>query len=315
MENNRKVNNLAEFLNKEITGDYLVTQKELREGARDFYLRLKLSDNSGSIAGNVWNNAKVISDKFQEGDIIRVKGIVISYKAQIQITVNKVKKLDPEEYNLVEFIASTEKDINGLSDKLFEYIESIQNEYIKKLLTNIFDNKDFMGKFLEAPAAKSWHHNYVGGLVEHTVSVTMICDFASRLYPVNRDLLIAGAILHDIGKVYEYEVKPGIEFSTMGRLIGHLSLADHFVAEQAGNINNFPSDLLMKIRHLILAHHGEYEKASCRLPQIIEAVVLHFADNLDAQTVGVKQTIEGVSSSKSDWSEYDKLNNRFYYLK
>ena len=315
MENQRMINQLADYLNKEITGDYLVIQKELREGARDHYIRLKLADKTGSITANVWNNALSIAEKFAEGEVVRVKGIVISYKSQIQLTVNKLRRLDSEEYNLADFIATTSKNINKLSDKLFEYVESIKDENIKALLLSIFDDKEFYNKFLEAPAAKTWHHNYMGGLIEHTVSVTMICDFASHLYPVHRDLLLAGALLHDIGKVYEYETKPGIEFSTEGRLIGHLSLADHFVADRAAKINNFPRNLLMKIRHLILAHHGEYEKASCRLPQTIEAVVLHFADNLDAQTIGVKQVIEGISAAQSEWSEFDRLNNRYYYIR
>jgi 3'-5' exoribonuclease len=135
----------------------------------------------------------------------------------------------------------------------------------------------------------------------------------SRNYNVNYDLLMAGAMLHDVAKVYEYDNKPAIEFTTMGRLVGHLSLGDQLICSKAALINNFPPEVLMLLRHLILAHHGEYEKASVRLPQTLEAIVLHHADNLDAQTVGVMQMVEAAPAD-AVWTEYDKLNNRYYYL-
>jgi len=215
----------------------------------------------------------------------------------------------------MEYIETTSKDITKLSDKLFEYIENIQDVYLKELLLSIFEDKEFFTLFANSPAAKTWHHNYLGGLLEHTISVTTICDFATHLYPLNKDLLITGAILHDIGKVYEYHVKPTIDFSVEGRLVGHIPLGDKVVCEKAAQINNFPKELLIKLRHLILAHHGEYEKASARLPQTLEAIVLHYADNLDAQTVGVQQLIQAVKNPDADWTEYDRLNNRYFYIK
>lgn len=308
------VNELSNFLNKEVISDFLVTQKELREGARDHYIRLKLTDNTGSITGNIWNNAKSFNDKFKEGDVIRIKGIIISYKAQLQLTINNVRVLQAEEFDMADFIETTSKDVNKLSDRIFQLIDSIQDERVKELLLSIFEDKHFYARFAQAPAAKTWHHNYLGGLIEHTVAVANICDFSSKMYPVERDILIAGALLHDVGKIDEYEASLTIQFSTIGRLVGHLALSDELVCKKAALLNHFPENTLLKIRHLILSHHGEYEKASVRLPQTIEAVVLHFADNLDAQTVGVKQMIEAVQNPDQEWSEYDKLNNRYYYL-
>ncbi|MCD4819556.1 MAG: HD domain-containing protein [Candidatus Cloacimonetes bacterium] len=315
--NNEKIyiKELSKFLNKEVISDFLVVQKELREGAKNFYIRLKLADKTGSMSANVWNQAKMISEMFQEGDVIRIKGIVISYKAQLQLTVNKVRLLQEEEYDLANFMETTSQDMNKLSDCLFGFIDSINDTQIKQLLLNIFEDKEFYAKFGRAPAAKSWHHNYLGGLLEHTVSVATICDFTANMYPVNRDILMAGAIFHDIGKVFEYDVTSKIEFSTIGRLVGHLALSDQFVCEKAALINNFSANNLLKIRHLILAHHGEYEKASVRLPQTIEAILLHYADNMDAQTIGVKQLIEAAQNPDQEWSEFDRLNQRYYYLK
>ncbi|MCK4956785.1 MAG: HD domain-containing protein [Candidatus Cloacimonetes bacterium] len=315
MAQNIKINQLSNSLNQEIVSDFLVSQKELREGTKANYLRLTLADKTGSMVGNVWSNADTFSEKFKEGDVVRIKAIVISYKGKYQLNINVIKPLFPEEYNLADFIASTDKDINKLSDKLFLFIDSIKNNYLKEMLLNIFEDKEFYSKFAQAPAAKSWHHNYVGGLLEHTISVATICDFSSHHYPVDRDLLLIGAILHDIGKVREYSLKSSIDFTAEGRLVGHIPLGDQLVCEQAAKINNFPQGLLMKLRHLILAHHGEYEFASARLPQTIEAVLLHQADNLDAQTVGVKQLIEAQQNPEAEWTDFDRLNNRFYFMK
>ncbi|MDO9577428.1 MAG: HD domain-containing protein [Candidatus Cloacimonadales bacterium] len=309
------VSELKEHLNKEIISDFLVVQKELREGTKDFYIRLRLADKTGSIPGNVWNNAKSVAEKFEEGDVIRVKGVVISYKMQIQITVNKIQKLAEEEYEITEFMETTSKDVNKLSEKLFTFIDRINEPNLKQLLLQIFEDKEFYARFAKAPAAKTWHHNYIGGLLEHTISVATICDFAAHLYPVDKDLLITGALLHDIGKVVEYDIKNKIEFSVEGRLIGHIPLGDQLVCNQAARLNNFPPELLMKLRHLILSHHGEYEKASARLPQTLEAIVLHHADNLDAQTVGVVQIKEQIQNDDAEWSEFDRLNERYYYIK
>ncbi len=309
------VKELKDHLNKEIISNFLVSQKELREGAKDFYIRLKLNDCTGSISGNVWNNAKVIDEKFKVGDVIQVKGVIISYKAQLQVTVNKIIRIPEEEYDITDYLQTTSRDVNKLSEKLFEYVESIGNSYLKQLLSKIFDDKEFFTKFAQAPAAKNWHHNYIGGLLEHSVTVASICEFSTHLYKVDKDLLITGALLHDVGKVLEYNIKPTIEFTPEGRLVGHIPLGDHIVCEKAAEIDNFPPDLLFKLRHLILSHHGEYEKASARLPQTLEAVVLHHADNFDAQTVGVAQLIGSVQKDDAIWTEYDKLNNRYYYIK
>jgi len=309
------VKELKDHLNKEIISNFLVTEKILREGAKDFYIRLKLADSSGSIFGNVWNNAKTIAEKFEEGDVVQVKGFIITYKAQLQVTVNKIKKIPQEEYDLNDYLETTTKDITKLSDKLFDYIESIKNQYLKELLLSIFEDKEFFTKFGQAPAAKSWHHNYIGGLLEHTMSVAGLCDYASHNYNVDKDLLITGAILHDIGKVFEYQVLPNIDFTPVGRLVGHIPLGDNFIADRAKEINGFPEDLLMKLRHLILSHHGEYEMASARLPQTLEATILHQADNFDAQTIGVQQLKNAVTDDNAKWTEFDRLNNRYYYIK
>jgi len=313
MEDHILVKDLHELTGKELTGFYLVMEKELREGKAGYYLRLKLQDRSGSISANIWTNAEKEAENFDEGDIIKIKGSVVSYKGQTQLTIQKVRYADHSEYHIEDFLSRSKKDPDFLSQELFRFIDSVENQYLKQLLKSIFEDKDFFSQFYLSPAAKSWHHNFIHGLLEHTVSVAQLCDFLCVQYPVNRDLLITGALLHDSSKVIEYNNKPNIDFTDLGRLVGHLSLADEMVCKKAGLINLFPSDLLMHVRHLILAHHGEYEKASVRLPQTLEALVLHLADNLDAQSTGVMQFIDSAPPG-AKWTEFDKLNSRYYLI-
>lgn len=307
-----EIKEFSQFVGKEITGYYLAAQKELREGKNDFYLKIRLQDKSASCNSNVWNNAQKEAEGFEEGDVVKVKGMVVNYKGQIQLTISKIRYADPSEYDINDFLAKSRKDPKLMADEFFKYVDSIQNVHLKELLKAIFDDKEFFTRFSYSPAAKSWHHNYIHGLLEHTVSVTRLCAFLAQYYNVNYDLLITGALLHDAAKVYEYDQKPSIEFTNIGRLVGHLTLGDQLVCAKAAQLNNFPAELLMLVRHLILAHHGEYEKASVRLPQTLEALVLHMADNLDAQTIGVQQLLE-ITPADSEWSEFDKLNNRYYY--
>ncbi len=307
-----EIKEFSQFVGKEITGYYLAAQKELREGKNDFYLKVRLQDKSASCNANVWNNAQKEAEGFEEGDIVKVKGMVVSYKGQIQLTISKIRFADPSEYDINDFLAKSQKDPKQLADEFFTYMDSIKDVNLNKLLKAIFEDKEFFAKFSYSPAAKTWHHNYIHGLLEHTVSVARLCAFLAQQYSVSYDLLMTGALLHDAAKVYEYEQKPSIEFTNIGRLVGHLTLGDQLVCTKAAQINNFPSELLMLVRHLVLAHHGEYEKGSVRLPQTLEALVLHMADNLDAQTIGVQQLLE-ITPADSEWSEFDKLNNRYYY--
>ncbi len=307
------VSELKDQIGKEITGFYLVSEKELRDGKNDQFLRLRLQDRTGSLAAYVWKDAAKISDSFAESDVVKVRAMVNLYKEQVQLSIVQIRYADHSEYSLEELVATTKKNPNALAEQFFSFIDKVENIFLNKLLRSIFDDKELFTRFFEAPAAKSWHHNYRHGLLEHTVSVATLCDFVSVQYPVNRDLLLSGALLHDFGKIFEYDAKPAIDFTDIGRLVGHLSLCDQFVCERARQISGFPEQTLLNLRHLILAHHGEYEKASVRLPQTLEALVLHLCDNLDAQSTGVAQLLEAAPPN-AVWTEYDKLNNRYYHL-
>lgn len=313
MDNQTPISELHQKTGEEIVGFYLAAEKELRDGKNEQYLRLKLQDRSGSISANVWKEAKKCADLFDAGDIVKIKGNVVSFKGQTQISITQLRFADKSEYRIEDFLARSKIAPEVLAERFFSFVDKVEQAHLNKLLHLIFDDKEFFSRYLDAPAAKGWHHNYVHGLIEHTVSVASICEFAATMYPVNYDLLVTGALLHDVAKVMEYEGKTNIEFSDAGRLIGHLSMSDQLVCETAARIPGFPEELLINLRHLILAHHGEYEKASVRLPQTLEALLLHLCDNLDAQAVGVSQLIDA-SPPHAVWTEFDRLNNRYYKI-
>ncbi len=307
------ISDLHQHENKEINGFYLAGEKELREGKGGQYLRLRLIDRSGQIAGNVWKDAAKYAVHFKAGDIIHLKATVVNFKGQIQLSVTDLRFADKSEYDMAQFRARSKFEPEFLAERFWGFVDGVTDEYLNKLLHLIFEDKAFFAKYLDAPAAKGWHHNYMHGLIEHSVAVAALCEFCSTQYPVSYDLLITGALLHDVAKVWEYSGQGVYDFTDVGRLIGHLSMSDQLVYTTANSIPGFPEDLLLNLRHLILSHHGEYEKASVRLPQTLEAIVLHFCDNLDAQSAGVAQLVTAAPPD-AVWSEFDKLNNRYYRI-
>ncbi|MDI3504135.1 MAG: 3-5 exoribonuclease [Candidatus Cloacimonadota bacterium] len=306
-------NELHQYESKEIIGFYLAVEKELREGKGGQYLRLKLQDRSGQVTANVWKDAVKAAADFDAGDVVKIRAQVVNYKGQIQLSITQLRYADKSEYEISNYVTCSRFEPDFLAERFWAFVDKVENEYLNRLLHTIFDDKDFFTRFLEAPAAKSWHHNYRHGLIEHIIAVASLCEYASSLYPVSRDLMLAGALLHDVAKVIEYNAKIAIDFTDEGRLLGHLSMGDQMAVQAAAQIPGFPEDLLLNLRHLILSHHGEYEKASVRLPQTLEAVLLHHCDNLDAQAAGVSQLL-AASPPDAIWSEYDKINNRYYRI-
>jgi len=313
MEEHILVNELFQHENKEVIGYYLAAEKELREGKGGQYLRMKLQDRSGQVTANVWKDAAKAASEFDAGDVVKIQAQVVNFKGQIQLSVSRLRFADKSEYDISHFVARSRFEPEFLAERFWGFVDKVENEYLNRMLHMIFDDKDFFARYLNAPAAKGWHHNYMSGLIEHSIAVANICEFISSQYPVSLDLMLCGALLHDVGKVIEYNDKTAIDFTDEGRLLGHLCISDQIAVEAAAKIPGFPPDLLLNVRHLILSHHGEYEKASVRLPQTLEAILLHHCDNLDAQAAGVSQLL-AAAPPEAVWSEYDKLNNRYYRI-
>jgi 3'-5' exoribonuclease len=311
------VENLDEHIGEEIVSFFAIREKSLRKSrAGKSYLRVTCVDKTGNVMGNIWDKASQLSKKFTVADIVKVQAFIELYENQTQLSISNIRKAKEQEYEIADFSPTTTKDINKLTEQLFNFVDSIQNQYLNKLLHLFFDDKEFLKKFASAPAAKSWHHNVIGGLLYHTITVTKICNAVANFYEdLDRDLLVACAVLHDIGKVEEYSLKPFIDFTDEGKLVGHIVIGDKMVVDKIQQINNFPPMLKNKIRHLLLSHHGEREKGAVVLPKTKEAIILHYADNMDAHIMGVQDLIEKAKKQNREWTEYNNLTKREYYTK
>ena len=270
-----------------------------------------LQDKTGVINAKVWDLSNEIQD-FEENDFIKIDGVALYYQGEPQIKVSKIRRSMEGEYDLSDYIPRTDKDISVLTEQINGFISSIKNPSIKELLTNIFiNNKEINETFAIRSAAKMMHHSYLGGLIEHTVCVTQICEYIYGMYKhINRDLLICAAMLHDIGKIYELSPFPYNNYTDDGRLLGHIFIGAELVSKETLKIINFPAELEMLIKHCILSHHGEYEFGSPKRPKIIEALVLFCADNIDAKTKAFETAIES-ESPQDNWLSYNKLFDRY----
>lgn len=285
-----------------ILGHYFCCQKHsLKTKTGKTYYSLKLQDKTGTIDGKVWELNNDIQS-FDEKDYIKIDGVVLLYQNSLQLKISKIRKSSEEEYDEKDYIPTTDKNVDTLSQDLEKLIASV-NPPIKTLLEDILLKDDFVAKhFKTHSAAKTLHHSYMGGLFEHVVSVGQLCDFLSSRYKhVNRDVLICAALLHDIGKVYELSPFPGNDYTDEGELIGHIVIGVEMVSRAAAKIG-IPKEELNLIKHCIISHHGELEFGSPQKPKTIEAMILHAADTTDSK---IKMFEEALDKSKNTtWIGY-----------
>ncbi len=273
------------------------------------YETVTLQDKTGTMDGKIWDlNSFGIAD-FDAMDYIDVTGEVTSFNNALQINIRGLRVCAEGEYDAADYMPMTEKNIDEMYEELLWLIGSIENPYYKTLLENIFIvDQDFVKRFRTASAAKTVHHAFVGGLLEHTLSVTKLCDYYCKNYPVlRRDLLLCAAMCHDIGKTAEIAAFPINDYTDDGQLLGHIVIGSQMVAERAAGIAGFPHGLLSQLQHCILAHHGKYEFGSPKLPALIEAVALNYADDTDAKLETFKEILVKNTQRGSDWFGYNGL--------
>lgn len=266
-----------------------------------------LQDKSGTVDAKIWdpNNAGI--DDFDSLDYIEVYGDVNSFQGALQINVKRVRLCREGEYDPANYLPVSKKDIPGMYKELLGYIGSIQNEYLKKLLESFYvEDEAFIRVFQKSSAAKSVHHGFVGGLLEHTLSVVKLCDYFCKTYPLlKRDLLLTAAMCHDIGKTKEISLFPQNDYTDDGQLLGHIVIGSEMIGEKVRTIPGFPEVLASQLKHCILAHHGEYEYGSPKKPAIMEALALNLADNADAKLETFTEILEG--TTEQGWLGYNRL--------
>ncbi len=301
----------------QVISSFLVSEKNMtfsQKGAP--YLSLRLKDKTGEIEGRVWDRAAEFDTLFKKGDIIHIQARAASFKDALQLSIVNLKKPGFSEIDLSDFNPTSKSDIQAMFNDLITIVEGIRNPFLKQLLQSFFDDSVVVNHFKVAPAAKGFHHVCIGGLLEHTLSVVrLLLTVADHYADIDRDLLIAGGILHDIGKIDELTYNNVIEYSDEGRLIGHIVIGVEMINQRIAAIADFPKELAMKLRHILISHHGEMEFGSPKRPKTLEALIIHYIDDLDAKVNAFQSYVEASADNGTDWTPYHRLLERFLYKK
>ena len=272
------------------------------------YDNVILQDKTGTLDAKIWDPGSVGIDEFDAMDYVAVTGDVTSFQGNLQLSIKRVRKVGEGEYEPENYLPVTDKDIDEMYKEMMGYINSIKNPYLSKLLHMFFDDEAFAKAFKFHSAAKSVHHGFVGGLLEHTVSVTRNCNYFAENYPfLNRDLLLTAAMFHDIGKLKELSTFPENDYTDAGQLLGHIMIGAEWIGDKIREIDGFPVVLANELKHCILAHHGELEYGSPKKPALVEALALSFADNLDAKMETVREILAGVPENNLQWQGFNRL--------
>lgn len=296
-----------------VKGCYLVKDKRVgtaRTG--NMFLSMTLADRTGDLEAKVWEKAQEFSAVFEKGDILDIEGLAESYKGQLQVSVARLKRCEGEADPSL-FLESAPGDPSEMMADLREILKGVQNSHLKGLHDRFLADHDFLKRFKRAPAAKNFHHGYLGGLLEHTLSVCGMAVTVAGHYPrLDRELLLSGAFLHDIGKIRELAWERNIDYTDEGRLLGHLALGVSMLEEKITGMKRFPDGLAARLKHLILSHHGQYEFGSPKRPKFLEAFALHLIDDLDAKINGLGRFMEKDQKAGA-WTDYHRLYERYLF--
>ena len=300
-----------------VTSYFLAKQVEVRQRrSGEPYLTLVLADRTGEVSGVLWEGVEEVSQDLAEGDIVKVQGLLGTYQREPQVTLTRLRKAAPEEVALEDYLPRSAQDPAALLTRLREVVDGIQEPHLRSLLRDLLADEVFIAAFAAAPAAKSIHHAVLGGLLEHTMSVVGVCRLLAEYYPaLDRDLLLAAAILHDVGKVRELTWDRIFDYTDAGRLLGHISLGALLVEERIRAIPGFPEPLAQRLLHCILSHHGELEWGSPKRPKTLEALVLHYAEDLDGKVnsfLSFAQTHP--DPQHPGWTQFNRSLDRYLFF-
>ena len=304
---------------QQVKGIFLAKDKKLLQGKTGKpYLLMKIMDSSGEVEARVWDRAQEFSSQFQQGDIIWISGESVSYQGTLQIKVYNLRSGGPmKDEHIAEFVpeyaAALEQSQKRL-DEIIELLGRIEDEPLRTLVLLFFEDPELKTGWLCASAAKSLHHARFGGLLEHTLSVCKLVEMLRGYYPtLNYDLLMVGAALHDIGKLKELEAPWKPEYTTPGRLLGHVMMGVEMIYEKLSTLPSFPADCAMELKHMMLSHHGYYEYGSPKRPKTLEAIMLHCIDDLDAKFDAFHTLVTAKGENDDPWTPYHHLFERYLY--
>src|SRR6202051_2549830 len=301
------VSDCVQYENKIITSSFVVVSRQVKpKKSGEPYLSLTLGDRSGHVEAKMWDNVEDALDAFDQDDFIKVKGLINKYKNRFQLTIHKLRRLGESEVDFADYLPKTTKDIGELWQTLAGYVASFKDPHLKALVEAFMADRELAEAYRTAPAAKTLHHAFIGGLLDHVVSLAKSCDLICRNYPQsNRDLLLTGAFLHDIGKIHELAYNRSFSYTTRGQLLGHMVIELEMLHAKIALVPDFPLELKILLEHLIISHHGEYEFGSPKLPMFPEALLLHYMDDLDSKMEAMRAHFEHEADLESPWTSYN----------
>src|SRR5262245_18380646 len=295
------------FENKVIVSSFVVTSKQVKpKKTGEPYLALTLADRCGQIEAKMWDNVEDALDAFEQDDFLKIKGLLNRYKNRFQLTIHKLRRLGDSEVDFADYLPKTTKNIDELWQTLAGFVASFENPYLRTVGQAFMADPVIAGAYRAAPAAKTLHHAYIGGLLDHVVSLFRSCDLVCRNYPqINRDLLLTGAFLHDIGKIHELTYTRSFSYTTRGQLLGHMIIELEMLKEKLALLPDFPEQMKILIENLTISHHGHYEFSSPKLPMFPEALMLHYLDDLDSKMESMRAHFERESALENIWTSYN----------
>jgi 3'-5' exoribonuclease len=299
--------------NQPVDSLFLVTAKNhgVTKGGSG-YLTLRLVDRSGEIEARVWERAEELGREFARNDFVQVRGQATLYQGKVQIRVQDIARVDESSVATEDFLPTSPYDPDAMAAELIAILKGMKNSHLRTLAEAFFSDQAFMDLFKRAPAGKSIHHPYLGGLLEHTLSLLkLILKVVENYQGINVDLLLVGGFLHDIGKVYEFSYARSVEYTDRGQLLGHLVMEIEIVSEKIKTIPDFPEALAMLVKHMIVSHHGSLEFGSPKLPQTVEAVILHYLDDLDGKIQSIQSLLE--KEQGSHWTSFHRGYGRSFF--
>jgi len=301
------ISDCARQENKVVTSCFVVVAKQIKpKKTGEPYLALTLGDRSGQIEAKMWDNVEEVLEAFEQDDFLKVKGLINKYKQRFQLTIHKLRKLGESEIEFDDYLPKTTKDIEVLWQTLTNFVGTIQNLHLRSLIQAFMADPEIASAYRNAPAAKTLHHAYIGGLLDHVVSLFRSCDLMCQNYPqINRDLLLTGAFFHDIGKIHELTYNRSFTYSTKGQLLGHMIIELEMLQAKLAHLPGFPDPLKTMVEHLIISHHGEYEFGSPKLPMFPEALLLHYLDDLDSKMEAMRAHFEREATLDGPWTSYN----------
>ena len=297
----------ARHENKIVTSTFVVVAKQIKpKKTGEPYLALTLGDRTGQLEAKMWDNVEEVLDAFEQDDFLKVKGLINKYKQRFQLTIHKLRKLGESEIDFADYLPKTTKDIDELWETLKGFVATFENPHLKGLVQAFMADPEIAAAYRNAPAAKTLHHAYIGGLLDHVVSLFRSCDLMCRNYPqINRDLLLTGAFLHDIGKIYELTYNRSFSYTTKGQLLGHMIIELEMLQAKLALLPGFPDEFKTMVEHLIISHHGQYDFGSPKLPMFPEALMLHYLDDLDSKMEAMRAHFEREAGLESPWTSYN----------